>query len=73
MGRRDEPYMLVAELAEAAGVTGVSIRQLLRKGVLRGRKHGGIWVIPREEAELYLQSRKGRQRTSLSGRWRKRS
>ncbi len=73
MGKQETSDMLVVDLAEAAGVTGNSIRQLLVKGVLKGRKHGGTWVIPREEAERYLESRKGRKRTSLSGRWRNRS
>ncbi len=69
----EDRVMLVAELAEAADVTVVNIRQLLRKGILKGKKHGRIWVIPKEEAERYLESRKGRKRTSLSGRWRNHS
>ena len=66
-------FMFVTELGERAKVSGSNIRKLLRKGVLKGQKHGGIWVIPKEEAERYLESRKGRGRTSLSGRWRNRS
>ncbi len=54
--------MLVEELAEAAGVSGVNIRQLLRRGVLKGHKRGGIWIIPQNEAERYLERREGRQR-----------
>jgi predicted site-specific integrase-resolvase len=54
--------MLADELAEAAGVTGFNIRQLLRKGVLKGQKRGGIWIIPREEANRYLEKRRGRKR-----------
>jgi predicted site-specific integrase-resolvase len=54
--------MLVTELAEAAGVSVVNIRKLLLKGTLKGRKHGGVWVIPLEEANRYLEKRQGRKR-----------
>ncbi len=66
----EQAYILVIDLEKRANVSGSAIRKLLRKGVLKGEKHGGVWVIPKEEAERYLESRKGRGRTSLSGRWR---
>lgn len=59
------PVMLVTELAEAAGVSVNNIRQLLRRGVLKGHKQGSIWVIPRDEADDYLEKRRGRQRASF--------
>ncbi len=67
----NEPeVVLVPELAEEAGVTGENIRQLLQKGLLKGRKHSGTWVISRAEADRYLNSRKGRTR-AFFGRKRK--
>jgi len=63
--KEDSGMLLAEELAEKAGVTGFGVRKLLRKGVLRGYKRRGIWFIPREEAERYLESRKGRERASF--------
>jgi hypothetical protein len=60
---KDESGMLLAEeLAEAAGVTGFSVRKLLRKGIIKGHKRRGIWFVPREEAERYLEERRGQKR-----------
>lgn len=45
------------ELAEAAGVDPSTIRRLLAKGALRGKKLGRDWLIEPEEARRYLQQR----------------
>jgi excisionase family DNA binding protein len=67
--KQDTPFLTVTQLAEAAGVTVGNIRQLLLRGSLNGRKLGStIWVIPREEAEHYLERRKGRRRAKFRSR-----
>jgi hypothetical protein len=63
--KEDSGVLLAEELAEEAGVTGFGVRKLLRKGVLKGYKRRGLWFIPREEADRYLESRKGRNRASF--------
>ncbi len=69
MSEPQSPVLTVTELAREAGVSGSNIRQLLAKGTLLGHKLGdSIWVIPREEAERYLASRKGRRRASFCNR-----
>ncbi len=55
----------VAELAQAAGVSGAWIRQMLMNESLEGHKHGPLWVIPDHEAQrylTYLKTRKGGRR-----------
>jgi hypothetical protein len=68
VGQEKPNVVLITELAKEAGVTVVNIRQLLHSGALKGQKHGGIWIIPREEADRYLAARKGRQRAKLRER-----
>ncbi len=58
----ESEMILAEELAEEAGVTGFNIRQLLRKGIIKGHKRRGMWFIPRKEAERYLEKRRGRKR-----------
>ncbi len=66
MTEQKTPYLTVSELARTAGVTVGNIRQLLIRGSLQGLKLSGtIWVISREEAERYLERRKGRKRASF--------
>jgi excisionase family DNA binding protein len=63
------PYLTVTELAGLAGVTVGNIRQLLIRGSLQGIKlNETIWIISREEAESYLERRKGRKRASFRGK-----
>jgi excisionase family DNA binding protein len=57
MVERSLPYTS-EELAEEAGVSDVYIRQLLVKGKLAGLQIGIHWLIPAEEAILWIEERR---------------
>jgi len=50
------------ELARHLGVNDSYIRQLLLAGRLKGHKRGPIWLIPDEEVQRWLKSRRKRRR-----------
>lgn len=57
-GPRDRGYWLVAELAEAARLSGARIRQLLLAGrELKGNKAGQVWTIAYQEGDRWLKQR----------------
>lgn len=66
MNERTVPYT-TEELAEAAGVSDVYIRQLLVKGKLCGLQIGIKWLIPAETALSWLCER--RLRWELGTKW----
>ena len=53
------PYVTTRELSDAAQVSDGYIRQLILAGKLKAEKAGGIWLIAREDAEGWMQSRGG--------------
>jgi excisionase family DNA binding protein len=48
-------YLKPDEYAEAVGVTGATIRNLLRKGKIKGIKIGSQWRIPEKELSSITQ------------------
>jgi len=50
-------------LAEAAGVTSSYIRLLLTTAKLRGQKMGGVWLIPYEEGQRWLEEHTAKSET----------
>lgn len=60
------PYVTTRELSEAAQVSDGYIRQLILAGKLKAEKAGGIWLIAREDAEGWMQSRGDFSQETLS-------
>lgn len=54
---RARGYWLVAELKEAAGISGARIRQLLIAKRIKGNKAGQVWTIPYLEGQRWLGQR----------------
>lgn len=51
---RDFPFYTTAEAAEVIGITQGRLCQLLRAGILKGRKAGQqTWLIPKREVERF--------------------
>jgi hypothetical protein len=59
MDQERKEFWTVKELAEAAGLTGARVRQLLARGdELRGRKVAGAWLVRDSEARRWLKERR---------------
>lgn len=62
MNEIDSDYT-ATRLADEAGVTSSYVQRLCRQGIIPGMKYGGatggggVWIIKREDAEAWLQSR----------------
>jgi excisionase family DNA binding protein len=52
-------YCDVAEAARLAGVTPAYIRAMAARGLLRGQKMGGSWVILREDVARFVRIGRG--------------
>ena len=63
MSMDETAYWTTTQLAEAAGVDQSRIRQLLLNDKIKATKFGPVWMIPDEEAQRWLSSRKPRRKT----------
>ena len=66
MSHQEDPnkdeLLTLAQAAERYGFTHVFLRELARKGRLKARKLGSIWVTTIADIEAYLASRQRRGR-----------
>jgi len=50
----DLDFLTTKEVAERAGVTDSAVRRALASGRLEGVKRGGVWFIPRKDAQRWI-------------------
>lgn len=48
-------FVLVAEAANESSYTAIHITWLLRKGLIEGRKVGGVWMVDLDDLRNYEQ------------------
>lgn len=49
-------YQSVTEVSEETGYSPQHIRLLIRRGILRARRAGGVWLVEKISVDEYLRS-----------------
>ncbi|MBA7550417.1 hypothetical protein ES705_42931 [subsurface metagenome] len=48
-------YFLVKDLEKILPYNAFGVREILRKGLLRGRRMGKYWIVKKEDLEIFLE------------------